>query len=105
MKRVYRSEWLTDVVHWQNLLEHRGIACTVRHANLMSIVGELPWLEAWPELWVVDDRDESLARKIIAQGRDHGTGGTTPWQCGRCGERLEAQFTDCWSCGSERAAG
>ncbi len=104
MRRVYRSEWLPDVVHWQNLLEHRGIRCSVRHAQLASIVGELPWLETWPELWVLDDRDETLARRIIAQGRDPATGGSTPWDCDGCGERLEAQFTACWHCGAERPA-
>lgn len=104
MKRVYRSEWLPDVVHRQNLLEHRGIPCTVRHPGLASIVGELPWLEAWPELWVIDDRDEALARRIIAQGADPGALAAGSWQCPACGEPLEAQFTACWQCGRERAA-
>ncbi len=104
MKRVYRSEWLPDVVHRQNLLEHRGIPCTVRHAGLASIVGELPWLEAWPELWVMDDRDEALALRIVAQCRDPAAGTHDPWHCGDCGEPLEGQFTACWRCGTERAA-
>lgn len=104
MKRVYRSETLPDVGHWRNVLELRGIACELRHTHLASIVGELPWLESWPELWVLDDRDAELAARIIREGRDHAVNGGAPWSCGGCGERLEAQFTTCWRCGSDRTA-
>jgi DNA-directed RNA polymerase subunit RPC12/RpoP len=24
-----------------------------------------------------------------------------PWQCQGCGEKIEAQFTQCWKCGTE----
>jgi DNA-directed RNA polymerase subunit RPC12/RpoP len=24
-----------------------------------------------------------------------------PWQCPSCGEKIEAQFTQCWKCGTE----
>ena len=24
-----------------------------------------------------------------------------PWQCKKCGEEIESQFTSCWSCGYE----
>ena len=102
MKRVYRAELLPDVGHWKNVLELRGIACELRHAHLASIVGELPWLEAWPELWVLDDRDAELAMRIIRGGHDHALAGARPWSCRTCGEHLEAQFTSCWSCGGDR---
>ena len=102
MKRVYRSELLPDVGHWKNVLELRGIPCQLRHAHLASIVGELPWLETWPELWVLDDRDAEVATRIIRQGHDPALSRGNPWACNGCGERLEAQFTTCWSCGSDR---
>jgi len=102
MKRVYRSELLPDVGHWKNVLELRGIACELRHMHLASIVGELPWLEAWPELWVLDDRDAELAARIIREGRARALDGGNAWSCPACGERLEAQFTTCWSCGGDR---
>lgn len=25
-----------------------------------------------------------------------------PWQCPNCEQKLDAQFTDCWNCGTER---
>ncbi|MGH7830408.1 MAG: DUF7577 domain-containing protein, partial [Candidatus Binatia bacterium] len=25
-----------------------------------------------------------------------------PWQCRKCGEVIEGQFTDCWNCGSSQ---
>jgi hypothetical protein len=102
MKRVYRAELLPDVGHWKNVLELRGIPCQLRHAHLASIVGELPWLESWPELWVMDDRDEALAMRIIRHGRDRPLVAADPWICTSCGEYLEGQFTTCWSCGDDR---
>lgn len=99
---MYRAELLPDVGHWKNVLELRGIACELRRAPLGSIIGELPWLETWPELWVLDDRDAELAQRIIREEASRTNAGE-PWSC-RCGERLEAQFTTCWRCGTDRAA-
>jgi hypothetical protein len=101
VKRIYRAELLADVVHWKNVLEHRGIDCELRRATLGSALGEVPWLETLPELWVVDERDAQIAERIIRTGRDHGVVGE-PWRCGECGEQLEGQFTACWNCGAER---
>ena len=103
MKRVYRAELLPEVGHWKNVLELRGIGCELRRAHLGSAVGELPWLETWPELWVLDDRDAVIAERIIREGRERASNPGEPWYCRSCGERLEGQFTTCWSCGSDRA--
>ncbi len=102
MIRVYRAESLADVAHWRNLLELRGIGCHIRNLYASGVIGELPWLESLPELWVLDDRDAPLALRLIRDGRLDPTSGSAPWACGHCRERLDPQFTACWNCGAER---
>lgn len=102
MIRVYRSESLADVAHWRNLLELRGVGCHIRNLYSSSGAGELPWLESLPELWVLDDRDAPLARRLIRDGRIDPVAGSAPWSCGGCHERIDPQFTACWNCGRER---
>jgi hypothetical protein len=86
------------------VLEQRGIACEVRRGGLWSIVGELPWLEALPELWVHDERDEQIALRVIRDLRTGVAARGDPWECEQCGEALEPQFTACWRCGGERSS-
>jgi hypothetical protein len=105
MIRVYRSESLPDVAHWRNILELRGVGCYIRNLYASSATGELPWFESLPELWVLDDRDAALALRLIRDGRVDPAAGSVPWICGGCREQSEAQFTACWHCGAERAAG
>jgi hypothetical protein len=57
--------------------------------------------ETWPQIFVEDD-DESAAIRTLAQASRIPTGNA--WTCSRCGEELEAQFTECWSCGTAKSA-
>ncbi|HEU4350839.1 MAG TPA: DUF2007 domain-containing protein [Burkholderiales bacterium] len=98
MKRVFSSYNQTAVYHAQNLLNNEGIKTLVRNAFLSSAMGELPPAECQAELWVLDDGDELRATAILQRqvsGPD--------WTCA-CGEKLAAQFTQCWKCGSYRNA-
>ena len=104
MLRVYRSESLPDVAHWRNILELRGIHCHIRNLYSCGVTGELPWLESLPELWVLDDRDATLATRLIREARNAPHASLDPWICRGCGERSDGQFTACWNCGGERPA-
>jgi hypothetical protein len=104
MRRVYRSELLPDVAHWKNVLEQRGIGCHIGNYYGSGALGELPWFEVLPELWVLDDRDAVLAEKVIRESSRLTRAACDPWRCSACGEQLEAQFTDCWHCGGARPA-
>ena len=94
MKRVYSSFNQTVVYHARNLLEAQGIEVLVRNAALSGALGELPATET--ELWVMDDQLAERAEAVLHQnfsGPD--------WTC-KCGEKLGAQFTQCWKCGASR---
>jgi hypothetical protein len=72
----------------------------VRNTQLASAIGDIPWLECAPQLWVIDDLDEGRARLLLAEL--HRAQAGPPWTCATCGELLEAQFGQCWKCGSAR---
>jgi hypothetical protein len=98
LKRVYSSYSLAAVHHARNLLESAGIRAVVRNEYLSSAMGELPPAECQPQVWVAV-ADAARAESLL---REQPTG--PDWDCA-CGERLGAQFTQCWSCGRPREAG
>jgi hypothetical protein len=100
MKQVYTSQDRLYIYHLKNLLEIQGIKCLVKNDGLSSIVGEIPVLTAWPELWVTDPDLENWAKEIIRRSKKDAVQGKT-WVCEQCGEEHSAQFTDCWQCQSD----
>lgn len=99
MRRVFSSPNIAQVNHLASVLESVGIACRVQGEHLSAAVGELPPIECWADLFILDDGRFDDAEKILAQAA--ATGGK-PWDCG-CGETLDAAFGECWRCGQVRA--
>jgi hypothetical protein len=97
LKRVFSSYNQTAVYHARNLLENAGIEALVRNAALSSAMGELPPAECQAEVWVLNESDYPRAEEILAQRPAAGP----DWTCA-CGEKLGAQFTQCWKCGAYR---
>ena len=82
---------------FKELLASEGIACVVRNDSLAGAVGEIPFIECFPELWVIDDEAWPRARMLLSNwlaDRDEGE----DWTCPRCGEIVETQFSLCWNC-------
>jgi hypothetical protein len=97
---VYVAESAIEIAHLRNLLETAGIRCEVRNDRLGGVVGEIPFVECWPELWVREPGQALRARALIDEAlRPANTG--DPWSCPRCGEQVEPQFSVCWCCGAD----
>ena len=97
MKKLTSSESLVMINHWKNILESEGIACELRNEHLGSVLGEVPFFEVWPQLWIVNDLDYDRAQQLISddvlvESPNEG------WQCRYCGETNEGQFGACWNC-------
>lgn len=101
MYKVYTCDNIMLAGLVKSRLEGSGIACIMKNESLTGGIGELPPIECWPEVWITDDSDLSMAERIIESMRNQSTANSSPWQC-RCGEAIEAQFTQCWKCGRER---
>lgn len=98
MLKVYQAADLPEaylLLHW---LQARHIPARVLNENLQGAVGEIPFTQAWPEVWIEDERDLPLAQAIVAEfenrPRDTGT-----LVCSACGETNPATFETCWHCG------
>lgn len=92
------------VTNVKNLLEASHIPCEIRNEFAQGGVGELSFVDAWPEVWVapedvqqaknlISDMQLETAQRSKAQGDD--------WVC-QCGELNGATFYSCWSCQRDR---
>ena len=98
MKRIASSESLAEIGHYRNILEQNGVRCLIKNEQLSGALGEVPFLECLPELWVLNDRDLDRAEGLLADLRHEVVSGSA-WRCPRCNEDNEAQFAVCWNCG------
>ncbi len=97
MKKLTSAESLITINHYKNLLASEGIPTEVRNQHLGSIMGEVPFFETWPQLWVINDLDYDRATQLIKAADAESP--ADAWKCPRCGEENEGQFGACWSCG------
>ena len=100
MKLLMRCEHAIAAAHYAGVLRAAGIDCEVRNTVLAGALGEIPFLECAPQIWIRNPLDETRARALIEQLRTQTAG--EPWTCRQCGEVLEPQFGQCWNCGEAR---
>ncbi len=98
MRKIFSSESIVEVSHLRNLLESAGIRCQVRNDRLSGALGEIPFVECWPELWLCDSRDALRARALIDEEQTRRIRRGPDWVCASCGETIEGQFAECWQC-------
>lgn len=100
MKLAYTHPNIALVVQAQDLFEHAGIKCVIRNQYASGAIGELAPVSAWPEVWVLEDRDYDRAAAILEaqqQPLDE-----PDWYCTKCHNANPASFETCWHCGSAR---
>ncbi len=86
----------------RELLEKEGVGCVVRNGQLAAALGEIPFTECYPELWVVDDEVFPRASLLLNGWLKSAPETAEPWICRACGETLEGQFGACWRCGQAK---
>jgi hypothetical protein len=102
MKKIYSAKDLLMVGHMRNVLATFGIECVTRNLDLSTAAGQLPPIECWPELWVLDDDRAVEAMAIVKKTLAPLKSVKKSWHCEGCGEELEGQFSECWNCGRSR---
>ena len=100
MKKLTSADSIVTINHWKNLLESEGIPCEIRNEHLGSVMGEVPFPEVWPQLWVINDLDYDRGKQLIDAEIAEIESPAEPWKCGKCGEENEGQFSACWNCGA-----
>jgi len=99
---VHTSPNTALINHLRSVLETLGIECRVRGEFLAVAVGELPPIECWAELWVVDDDRHDEAAELVRRESDRDPAALGEWVCPDCAETVDAELTDCWNCGHAR---
>lgn len=103
MIKVFEDFDIMLVGHYQSLLESNDIATFLKNQFGTSGVGELPFVEVVPQLWVLNEADAPRARALIeALDESTATEPAPAWDCPACGTHLDAAFTHCWKCSASR---
>lgn len=99
MKKIYVHIELARVGHYQSILEEHQIPSTIKNEHSAIGVGEIPFIEVWPELWVINDEDFEKATQVLKEYHDNREALVEPWICAHCNTNIEYGFEECWSCG------
>ena len=86
----------------KEILAKEGIDCILKNDQLSVGMGEIPFTECYPELWLIDDEVYPRARLFLDNWLKNESADAKSWVCAGCGEELGPQFGACWSCGRER---
>lgn len=78
-------------------LEARRIPYLMKNEYAAGAVGELPWQEVQPEIWLLDDTWLTRAKSIVDALMRPVTE-QAEWQCPTCGEKNDPSFAFCWHC-------
>ena len=99
MKRVYTSFSLVEATMLQHALEQAGIPAHVLNTHAAGALGEIPMVDAGPQLWITQLHQEKQARALIAEFLRK-----KPVEaeitCPACGEANPGEFDSCWNCGA-----
>lgn len=83
----------------QSLLESNGIKTFMRNEFGSSVVGELPFVEVVPQLFVLEEKDLPRARELLLIELPQQQAGED-WTCPECNAEVEGNFSRCWKCGA-----
>ena len=101
MIMVFENFDFSRVGQMQSLLESHGIKTFIRNEYGSSVVGELPFVEVVPQLFVLEEKDVAMARELLQLDVSMEIPGDS-WVCRECGVDVEGNFSRCWKCGVGR---
>jgi hypothetical protein len=82
----------------RDILVQEGIESVLRNEQLATAAGEIPFVECFPELWILDDEVLPRARMLLDAWLSDPPA-EPAWRCPHCHELCEGHFGACWSCG------
>ncbi len=101
MKKILQTEDLVFLRLAKDELDAQQINCLIKN-EYPPAAGEITPMVAWPELWIIDDKDEAKAKETVASLQATNTHVAGSWSCPQCHEKVENTFNLCWNCGSNQ---
>ena len=97
MQRLYSAANLPEAHLVRGLLAAAGIEARVFNEYAGGALGELPFSEVAPSVWIEEERDLVRARQVITtyEKASIASGST---RCSACGEESPSEFSICWQC-------
>jgi hypothetical protein len=103
MIRVYEAANLQDAHILLGLLTQARIPARILNAHAQGGLGDIPFGETYPGVWIEDERDLPRARQLVADYQSQPVAAGTQ-TCVACGEESPANFHTCWNCGASLSA-
>lgn len=106
MIKVFEDFNFSRVGQLQSLLESQGIKTFLKNQFASSVMGEVPFVEVCPQLFILNDDDLQRAQQLLQfeqpESQPKPNSKSEPaghWVCPGCSMDVESQFTSCWNCG------
>lgn len=100
MQKIYSANNLPDAYLIQGLLAEAGIESQILNEYAQGGLGEIPFTQTYPEIWLLNERDITKAKKIINQF-EQTPSETGKLLCKNCHELNPDTFETCWHCGAQ----
>ncbi|KAB2321158.1 DUF2007 domain-containing protein [Betaproteobacteria bacterium SCN1] len=97
MRRVHIAPTLLDAQLISDTLASLGIPNHILNVHASGALGDLPFMQAQPEIWIEDDAQTERAREALLHMQTASASDGAP--CPRCGETNPGNFLSCWNCG------
>ena len=98
MRKVYTNQSIALAGAMRSYLQEQQIESEVRNEYSVGALGDLPFFDAWPELWVADE-SYFKATKLLGE-LEQQTSHKPEWFCQKCQELNPGNFEICWNCQS-----
>jgi len=102
MIKVFEDFELSKVGQFQSVLEAAGIRTHLKNQFTSSVLGEIPFVDAMPELWILEDDDLLKARRLIRELLPASQDDEPEWTCTKCDSVVDGVFGRCWNCNAVR---
>jgi len=99
--KVFENFDFSRVGQMQSLLESHGIKTFIKNQYGSSVMGEVPFVEVVPQLFVLEQKDLARAKELLLLDLPDDIE-DEDWVCPECGVDVEGTFHRCWKCGGEK---
>lgn len=97
MLKIYSAGNIQDAYLVQGLLNEAGIESRILNEYAQGGTGEIPFTQAYPEIWLVYESDTEKAKTIIKSFETSQQLGEEI-VCSKCHEPNPNTFETCWRC-------
>ena len=102
MIKVFENYELAIVGQFQSVLESEGIKTHLKNQFMSGALGEIPFVSAVPELWILNEEDLLKAKRLVQDLLSSSEDTGPEWTCAECDAILDGVFGSCWKCGATR---